>query len=164
MAKSMFVTDERVPIYEFDPDEIISDEPPSVVWIRAKMNVGIKKKVEGHIARMAKNGDVELTLDQQQMALFIYNILDWDGPRFLDGLGQKVPCTPANIERLDPSDPFFEKVVNAIGERNRPTPSPNPKSHESNGLRSVGPVAINPTDDQRNPSATMMISSSLRRS
>lgn len=117
-----FVTDERVPIVEFDPSEVIADVTPRTIWIRAKMNLGVSNTVAGKMARL--NGkELELTLGERMTALLEENILAWAG-----GDLEGVPCTKANIRRLDPTDPFIDRVADEISTRNMPKESPDPNA------------------------------------
>jgi hypothetical protein len=118
-----FVTDERIPIVEFDPSEVISNTPPRTIWIRAKMNVGVRNRVTGKMVKFGPNGkEVELDLGENLNALLEENILAWEGGDF-DG----VPCTKENIRKLDPTDPFIDRVADEIAKRNKPKESPDPK-------------------------------------
>lgn len=116
---------ETVDVYEFDPEETLSDTPPNVITIRARMDVATAGKVRSEMVTLDDNGKPELQIGIQTGALLLHNIVSWRGPDF-DGL----PCTPANIRALPSadSDPFIEKVVNEIGTRNRKRESPNGRS------------------------------------
>jgi len=118
-----FVTDPPVPVYEFDPTEVISETPPNVIYIRAKMDVATDAKVKSELVTMgADNKTVEMRLGENQLALLIHNIVRWDGP----DLGS-VPCTVANIRALDPTEPHIVLVLDEIARRNKRPDSPNPK-------------------------------------
>jgi hypothetical protein len=114
-----------VDIIEFDPDELVSDASPNVITIRARMSVDIAGRVSSELARMGADNKAEIRLGEHTTALLLHNIVGWRGPDFDD-----LPCTPENIRALPAanSDPFIEKVVNAIGERNRKRESPNARS------------------------------------
>lgn len=116
---------ETVDIFEFDPDETLSDAAPNVITIRARMTVEIAGRVSSEMMQLGADNKPELHVGAHIGALLLHNILSWRGPDFDD-----LPCTPANIRALPSpeSDPFIEKVANAIGERNRKRQSPNPKS------------------------------------
>lgn len=129
-----FVDDEPVPIYEFDPESMISDKAPNVIWIRPRMNVEIDGRVKSELLKLGADGKTpEVHVGAQQMALLIHNIMRWSGP----DLGN-VPCTPQIIRKLDPTDPHIEKVLEAIAERNRRRESPVPNSRTASGLRIAG--------------------------
>lgn len=116
---------ETVEIFEFDPDETISDAAPNVIVIRARMSVEIAGRVSSELMQLGADNKPELHVGAHAGALLLHNIVSWRGPDF-DGL----PCTPANIRALPSaeSDPFIEKVVNAIGSRNKKRESPNDRS------------------------------------
>lgn len=121
-----FVNDEPVPILEFDGEQLDADGravQPNVIWIKAKMDVETRGKVSSELVTAGADNTPEMRLGMNQTALLIHNIVRWTGP----DLG-RVPCIPANIRKLDPTEPHIEKVLSAIGERNKPRPSPDPKS------------------------------------
>lgn len=80
----------------------VSDDAGNTVYVRRKMDLGAVSRVQG-----AKPGE-------QMIALYVANILAWSGPDF-----KGVPCTPENIETLDPNDPFWEQVATRIAELNK---------------------------------------------
>lgn len=116
---------EKIDIYEFEPDDVISDTPPNVITIRARMDVATAGKVSSELMQLGGDNKIEAHLGAHVGALLLHNILGWRGPDFDD-----LPCTPANIKALPSpeSDPFIEKVANAIGARNRKRESPNGRS------------------------------------
>jgi hypothetical protein len=119
-----FVTDPPVPVYEFDPTAVISETPPNVIYIRAKMDVATDAKVKSELVTMgADNKTVEMRLGENQLALLIHNIVRWEGPDL-----SSVPCTVANIRALDPTEPHIVLVLDEIARRNKRPDSPNPKS------------------------------------
>jgi hypothetical protein len=116
---------ETVDIYEFEPDDVLSDTPPNVITIRARMDVATAGKVSSELMQLGADNKPELHVGAHAGALLLHNILRWRGPDFDD-----LPCTPANIRALPSpeSDPFIEKVANEIGARNRKRASPNAPS------------------------------------
>ena len=84
----------------------ISDDAGNTVYVRRKMDLGAVSRVQG-----AKQGE-------QLIALYVANILAWQGPDF-----KGMECTPENIEKLDPNDPFWEQVATKIAELNKREPS-----------------------------------------
>lgn len=132
-----FVTDAPVAISEFDPAEVVSDTPPNIIWIRARMDVETQGKVQSELVKLDGEGKAELHAGANQTALLIHNVVRWEGPDFeqldeadevmRDAAGRPiyVPCTPENIRQLDPREPFIEKVLDEIAERNRKRTSPN---------------------------------------
>lgn len=123
MSKRFHVDpNERVDVYEFDPDEVVSDTAPNIITIRARMNVEIAGRVSSELMKLDANNKPELHVGANVGALLLHNILSWRGPDF-----DELPCTPANIRALPTGDPFIEKVADAISERNKAKESPNPK-------------------------------------
>jgi hypothetical protein len=57
------------------------------------------------------------------------NIKKWNGPDFQDRNGHPIPCTTANIRRLDPNEPLVQKVLKIVGDRNEP-PNAQPSAGE----------------------------------
>ena len=130
-----FVTDAPVAIREFDETEVVSDKPPNVVWIRARMDVATRGKVSGDLLKLGENGQgLEGHLGNNNLALLLHNIIRWEGPDFVDEMGRPIPCSPENIKKLDTNDPFIERILDEIGERNQKRASPNPKSSTANGF------------------------------
>jgi hypothetical protein len=142
MSRFFVEASEREPIYEFDPSEVISDQPPNVIWIRPRMSIALRSKAQSASLAMAKGGDIEADFSKPQIALAELNILDWEGPDFTDAHGKKIPCTPQNIARLVGSDPFITRVLDEIAKRNVPAKSPDPKSHDSSGSTIDGNTSL----------------------
>src|SRR4030095_12305661 len=94
---------ETVDIYEFEPDETISDAPPNIITIPARMDVATAGKVSSELMRLGADNKPELHVGAHVGALLLHNILSWRGPDF-----DQLPCTPANIRMLPSpeSDPF----------------------------------------------------------
>lgn len=119
----MFVADNRVPV---------TDERGNTVYIRAKMDFGTRNKVIGAVARVHPNGEgaeTEMDLGAYNTALLTQNILAWEGPDF-----NGVPCTAANIARLDPDEPLVDQVLAEINTRNtKAANEPSPKSSTNGG-------------------------------
>src|SRR5678815_5797896 len=103
---SKFVDKTPIAVPEWDDDgTIISDRPPDVIWIRPKMNVMIRGLVTSEMFGMSKGMDLEARLGANETALLIHNIVRWEGPSF-----EGRPCTRANIEELDPTDPHLSLI------------------------------------------------------
>ena len=100
----------------------------NTIHIKAKMDAGTRAAVQDEIrARGLGDGDGELRgIGSYRMTLMVHNIMGWEGPEFLDEKGKPVPCTRANIQRLDPTEPLFEAVGARIGELNEDRKSPDP--------------------------------------
>lgn len=135
-----FVTDPDVPIYEFDPGTMLDGQgqgqEPNVIYIRARMDVTTRAKVQNAMTSASQTDgklEVEIRPGDNILALLVHNITRWAGP----DLGP-IPCTPEMIGKLDTSDPHVARVLAEIGDRNKPTPSPNPKAAAGNTLLSVG--------------------------
>jgi hypothetical protein len=153
---------ERVDIYEFEPDAMLSDAPPNVITIRARMDVATAGRVASELLQLGTDNKPELHVGAHVGALLLHNILAWRGPDFDD-----LPCTPANIRCLPSaqSDPFIAKVADAIGARNQPRGSPNPKPPTASGFGSAGGAdssADAPTDD--GPRLSRPLATTTRRS
>lgn len=141
----LFVTDSPVPIYEFDLTEVISDVAPSVVFIRPKMDVATRAKVTSELFTLSKdNNSVEARLGANELALLIHNIVRWDGPLFLDDQGRPIPCTPEQISKFDPTDPFIAKISDEISKRNKSPKAPEASPTNSTSAN-AGEVASNPS-------------------
>jgi hypothetical protein len=114
----MFVTRDRVPITLGE----------NTIYILPKMDLGTKNRLMDELTRIegAKAGsgaDVSFLMGRYMMALAEANIIGWEGPDF-----EGTPCTPANIQRLDPDEPLVDEVIEEIGRRNpmvRRTPEKN---------------------------------------
>lgn len=100
----------------------------NTIYIKAKMDAATKAAVQDEIRA---KGDSAETLEMRglgsyRLLLLIHNIVTWEGPDFADAQGRVVPCTRANISRLDPSNPLVELVAERIGELNTEPESPDP--------------------------------------
>src|SRR5262245_681748 len=133
-----FVTDPPVPIYEFDPTEVISATPPNIIWIRSKMDIATDAKVKSELLRFGKDSQIEAHIGENELSLLIHNIVKWEGP----DLGT-VPCTPEQIRKLDPTEPHLRAVLAAIAERNQRAAGPSPKSAAASTFASAGAVDSN---------------------
>lgn len=134
MSKRFHVDpNERVDIFEFDAAEVISETPPNVITIRARMDVATAGKVSSELMQLSNDNKIEAHLGAHVGALLLHNILGWRGPDFDD-----LPCTPANIRSLPTGDPFIEKVADEIGARNKSKAAPNPKSRTESGFATNG--------------------------
>lgn len=84
----------------------VSDDAGNTVYVRRKMDLGAVSRIQG-----AKPGE-------GLVALYTANILAWSGPDF-----RGVDCTPENIEKIDPDDPFWVQVADRIAELNKKGPA-----------------------------------------
>lgn len=116
----------------------VTDEADNTVWIKAKMDLATRNRVEDAIAAVdAGDSDaVQLHLGSYNTALLVHNIVAWEGPSFVDGKGKPVACTAANIRRLDPDEPLVDMVLREISRRNRRPEAPDPNSPTANGSTS----------------------------
>jgi hypothetical protein len=88
----------------------------NTISIRPKMDLGTRNRCMDALTSISKeNGevDMELHIGAYQLALMEENVLSWRGPAFAG-----MPCTPANIAKLDPDDPLVERVLEEITARN----------------------------------------------
>jgi hypothetical protein len=116
----MFVSSEPVPVS-------VPDDPGNVIYIRPKMDFGTKQRVQAALLRVTAQDAAEATttpLDVAagNIALLVYNIVRWEGPAFAG-----VPCTPANIERLDSDEPLVDAVLAELNRRNQSREDRDPK-------------------------------------
>ena len=85
----------------------VSDDNGNTVYVRRRMDLGAISRIQG-----AKQGE-------GLIALYANNILAWSGPDFRDPeTGKPIKCTPEEVEKIDPNDPFWEKVAEKIAELN----------------------------------------------
>lgn len=127
-----FVSDEPIPVREWDDPHRVSDQLPNVIWVRSKMDVKTKGAVTSEMFAMTKENTMEARLGQNETALLVHNIVKWGGPD-LDA----IPCTRANIEKLDPTEPHIARVLEVIAERNKSPKAP-PASSTSGTSSSAG--------------------------
>jgi len=139
---------EKVDVYEFEPDSVISDTPPNVITIRARMDVATAGRVSSELMQLGEGNKIEAHLGSHVGALLLHNILSWRGPDFDD-----LPCTPANIRSLPSpeSDPFIEKVANEIGRRNTKMESPNGRSPATASISARNGAADSTASAARDP-------------
>jgi hypothetical protein len=143
MSKRFHVDpNEGAPIYEFDPEDVISDTPPNIIVIRARMTVEIAGKVGSELIKLGTDNKTESHFGAHTGALLLHNILSWSGPDFDD-----LPCTPANIRALpsSESDPFIAKVVEEIARRNKPPKAPEASATDSTSA-SAGAIDLTTQD------------------
>lgn len=152
--------------FHVDPHETVDifedGADGNVITIRARMNVEIVGRVKDTMDALNAAAQTEGALGVTPAALLLHNILAWRGPDFAD-----LPCTSANIGAL-PSpqlDPFIEKVLNAIGERNSKRASPNERSpatpSTSGSAGAAGSIARFGSDPSSRPSANGILRSPL---
>ena len=116
----------------------------NIIYVRPKMSYGVLQQVMSAAAPVkvtpdAKDGlDAGLDYGAYNMALMKFNIVGWEGPAFQDEAGRIVPCTPANILRLDPDEPLVSHVFKEIERLNGKQASPDPNSVTPTGSINAG--------------------------
>lgn len=88
----------------------------NTIVIKPKMDLGTKNRCMDALTAIGReNGETEMAvhLGAYQVALMSENITAWRGPAFVG-----IPCTPANIAKLDPDEPLVEATLEAIVARN----------------------------------------------
>jgi hypothetical protein len=91
----------------------------NTVYIRARMSVAVQARVQDELAVREGSPEAGLSgIGSYTLALLVHNIVGWEGPDFVDAAGKPVPCTRANIERLDPDTELLQMVRDEIGARN----------------------------------------------
>lgn len=113
MTQSAFVPKERIPV---------TLDGVNIIYIRPKMDFATRKKAEDAILHVARNEQNEADVTAHQgnylIALAKLNFVGWEGPMFEDERGRAAPCTPYNIEQLDPDLPLLEAALHEIAVRN----------------------------------------------
>lgn len=87
------------------------DGAEETVYIRERLNLGQLQRVQS-AAPMALGGAPNVSI---MSAMWEAYIVRWEN--VLDEAGKTIPCTPANIARLDPDDPLVVAVSDAIAAR-----------------------------------------------
>lgn len=103
----------------------------NTVYIRAKMDMATRDAVKDEIRLSGQGVNAEGEIrgfGTYHLALLHHNVLAWDGPDFAG-----VPCTRANIDRVDPTEPIWEQVAAEINQRNQRPESPDPNSPAPTG-------------------------------
>lgn len=113
-----FVDKQRVPVYERD-DLTSTDPAQNVVYIKSRMNWKEKSTYMDLLYTVEASG-LQPHIGAAETAAMTINIVGWDGPGFCDERGVSIPCTPEQIEQMDPTEPFWQKVLGEINTRNRP--------------------------------------------
>lgn len=116
----------------------LEGDPENAIYIRPRMNIGQKNRVQGASVVMGADGKTGLNVGAGQNALMEVNFLAWEGPKFTLPSGKVAPCTPQYQQQLDPSDALVQLALKEINDRNRETPSPDPNAAEPNGSTTDG--------------------------
>ena len=100
----------------------VNGQPASVtmgentIYIHPKMDLGTRNRCMDALTAIGReNGETDMALHigAYQLALMVENIVSWSGPAFVG-----IPCTPANIAKLDPDEPLVERTLEEIVARN----------------------------------------------
>lgn len=126
----MFINNDELDPQFLPEDASKPEHERDTIYIRRhKMNMGMQMRVQGAAAENYGNGVLTM-LDEY--------IVKWSGPSF-----QGVPCTPANIRKLDPEQPLVDFVVNEIKKRNPQLDSPDPNLPLTSGSIATGEAESN---------------------
>lgn len=125
-----------------DPSEQIAVTlDDNTIFVRSQIDFATYAKIEEGLmklemttARQSQNGkaktDEDVTIGArytksgQRLAVLEECVVDWEGPKFTDKHGRKVPCTRAQIRRLNPHDPLVQRVLEEIDSRNQEPDAP----------------------------------------
>jgi hypothetical protein len=99
-------------------EETVQDDRGNVVWIRSKMDIRTAALVSSDMVKMTGGGGV-FAIIAHEVCLARRNIKRWAGPDFTGPDGKIIPCTPDNIDKLDPNEPLYADVVAKIKELNK---------------------------------------------
>ena len=116
----------------------LPDDPENAIYIRPRMNIGQKNRVQGASLTMGADGKTALNVGAGQNALMEVNFVAWEGPKFALPNGKPAPCTPQYQQQLDPNDPLVQLALKEINDRNKEAPSPDPNAAEPNGSTTDG--------------------------
>lgn len=128
-------------IFLSDADRVrvaLPDDPENAIYIRPRMNMGQKNRVQGASLSMGADGKTALDIGAGQNALMGVNFVAWEGPKFTLPSGKLAPCTPQYQQQLDPSDPLVQLALKEINDRNVEAPSPDPNAVEASGSTTDG--------------------------
>ena len=120
----------------------LPDDPDNAIYIRPRMNIGQRNRVQGASVSLGADGKTTLDLGAGNNALMDVNFMAWEGPKFELSPGKLAPCTPQYQQQLDPSDPLVVRALEEINERNKPAESPDPKSAATSTSMSAGATSI----------------------
>ncbi len=110
----------------------LPNDDTNAIYIRPKMNLGQKNRVQGASVGIGKDGKTVLDIGAGNNALMEMNFVAWEGPKFEKEPGKLAPCDARHQQMLDPSDPLVVLALDEIGKRNRDPESPDPKGQEIN--------------------------------
>lgn len=117
----------------------------NTIYVRARMDAQTRGLYLNELKRLRVKKDVGETeevdyaaMGTAEVLLRVFNIVAWEGPDFLDDHGAPVPCTRANILRMDPLTQLYEMVGERIAELNAPRESPDPNAVTPSGATASG--------------------------
>lgn len=116
----------------------LPDDPENAIYIRPRMNIGQRNRVQGASLVLGADGKADLNVGAGQDALMAVNFVAWEGPKFALPNGKPAPCTPQYQQQLDPADPLVQLALKEINDRNKEAASPDPKSPDSSGSMDAG--------------------------
>jgi hypothetical protein len=91
----------------------------NTIYILPKMDLGTRNRLMDELAHIeqaagsASAPSMAFALGRYMTALAVANIVAWEGPAF-----EGVPCSEANIRRLDADEPLVDMTLEEIGKRN----------------------------------------------
>ena len=107
----------------YERDDLSPHDPlQNTVYIKSRMNWKETSMYKDALVSLRFSGsDAESSarIGAAEMAAMQINVLAWEGPGFTDERGRPIPCTPEMIEDMDPTEPFWQKVLGEINNRNR---------------------------------------------
>lgn len=119
--------------------EVWDDEKENVMYVRQRMDFQTNALVRNELLRLRLNPDMQeggeisatVSIELQQLAMLIHNVIGWDGPRFIHPTTKKpMKCEPKAIRMLSPTDPLVAKVLDTINNNNQPRTQPPPSAPE----------------------------------
>jgi len=116
----------------------LPDDPENAIYIRPRMNIGQRNRVQGASLMMGADGKPDLNVGAGQDALMAVNFVAWEGSKFTLPNGKVAPCTPQYQQQLDPADPLVQLALKEINDRNKEASSPDPKLPDSSGSMDDG--------------------------
>jgi hypothetical protein len=115
----MFVSKEPVPV---------TVDGENIIYIRPRMSYGVKQRVISAAAHVATDLSAVVDVGAYNLALLTENVVRWEGPMFAGH-----PCTPAEMEQLDPGDPLLDAVLAEINTRNTEKETTDPNGSAPSG-------------------------------
>lgn len=148
----LFVEQQPVPVYEVDHNPEIPPDRQNVVYIKPKMSYGERAIYNDTYVHQVRGEKIVFREYEARMVMLKLNVVRWDGPDFHDQMGRLIPCTPENIEKADPTEPFWLKVLREIDRRNAPKEA---TPDDPNGGTQASPTSTNDTSPGSEESAQL---------